>query len=149
MIQIEFVVPVVGSGRSTGMDPLVDIQLPWPPATLSPNARLHWAMAYRAKAKYRDHCWAIARDQSVPTLSPHEKYDLSLRFVPPDRRSYDRDNLIARMKAGLDGLADALMIDDKQFTRLSAEVSADSLGSFVHVRIYRNSQGDGNASKDV
>lgn len=125
---------------------LVDIQLPWPDPKLSPNARLHWAIVYRAKAAYRDSCWAMARAQNVPQLEAKTQYKIELRFVPPDRRGYDRDNLVARMKAGLDGLADALMIDDKQFTRLTASVSADSVGGFVEVRITPISQGaiDGN-----
>ena len=123
------------------MDAL-ELQLPWPPTQLSPNSRLHWAMVYRAKAKYRDSCWAMVRAQTTETLREKAEYMLELRFVPPDRRSYDRDNLIARMKAGLDGLADALMIDDKQFTRLTASVSADSVGGFVEVRITPISQGE-------
>ena len=131
------------------MEPIVDIQLPWPPPQLSPNARLHWAIVYRAKAKYRDKCWAIAREQNVPELEVDTKYKLELRFVPPDRRGYDRDNLVARMKAGLDGLADALMIDDKQFAELTASVSADSVGGFVHVRIYPHSQGEANGPQTV
>ena len=124
------------------MKPLVDIQLPWPDPKLSPNARLHWAIVYRAKAAYRDKCWALAREQNVPQLEVDTKYRLTLRFVPPDRRSYDRDNLVARMKAGLDGLADALFIDDQQFAELTASVSADSVGGFVEVRITPISQGE-------
>ena len=45
-------------------------------------------------------------------------------FIPPDKRSYDRDNLVARMKSGIDGLADALRINDKRFnTVISTTVS--------------------------
>lgn len=40
---------------------------------------------------------------------------LWLTFYPPDRRSRDDDNLIASFKAGRDGLALALGIDDKRF----------------------------------
>jgi crossover junction endodeoxyribonuclease RusA len=130
------------------MDAL-ELQLPWPPTQLSPNSRLHWAMVYRAKAKYRDACWATVRAQTSEPLREKAEYALELRFVPPDRRSYDRDNLIARMKAGLDGLADALMIDDKQFTRLTASVSADSVGGFVEVRITPISQGDSDGNEVV
>jgi crossover junction endodeoxyribonuclease RusA len=38
-----------------------------------------------------------------------------MRFCPPDKRKRDLDNLLARMKAGLDGLADALGVDDTIF----------------------------------
>jgi len=33
-------------------------------------------------------------------------------FHPRDRRRYDADNLMARMKAGIDGLRDARVIPD-------------------------------------
>jgi crossover junction endodeoxyribonuclease RusA len=132
-----------------GMTPIVDIQLPWPPRELSPNARLHWAMVYRAKAKYRDHCWALTREQNPPAVPPAIPLQLDLTFVPPDRRSYDSDNLLARMKSGIDGLADALMIDDKRFRKSSSSVSADSVGGFVHVRIYPYSQGGEHGSQTV
>lgn len=128
---------------------MLELQLPWPPAQLSPNARLHWAIAYRAKAKYRDHCWAVVRAQTQQRLEDKRDYALELRFVPPDRRSYDRDNLIARMKAGIDGLADALLIDDKQFKTLTASVSADSVGGFVQVRITPISQGGQSGQQTV
>ncbi len=41
----------------------------------------------------------------------------------------------ARMKSGLDGLADALKIDDKRFTTLAARVSTDNLDGFEFVRV--------------
>lgn len=128
---------------------MLELQLPWPPAQLSPNARLHWAIVYRAKAKYRDHCWAVVRAQTAERLDEKQEYALEFRFVPPDRRSYDRDNLIARMKAGIDGLADALFIDDKRFTTLTASVSADSVGGFVEVRITPISQGGPSGQQTV
>ena len=37
---------------------------------------------------------------------------VKITFQPPDRRKRDRDNMIAAFKAGQDGLADALGIDD-------------------------------------
>ena len=39
------------------------------------------------------------------------------------------------MKSGLDGLADALKINDKRFTTLTANMSTDSIGGFVRIRI--------------
>jgi crossover junction endodeoxyribonuclease RusA len=59
-----------------------------------------------------------------------------LHFVPPDRRRRDLDNLIASMKAGLDGLADALGVDDSRW-KLSAEAPAagGEVGGFVRVEV--------------
>ena len=36
-------------------------------------------------------------------------------FYPPDRRHRDDDNMISAFKAGRDGVADALGINDKRF----------------------------------
>lgn len=120
---------------------MLEFMLPWPPSELSPNGRLHWAKAYRHKKAYRQSCWAVALTQmaTAGTL-PDGPLLLELRFVPPTRRSYDRDNLVARMKSGLDGLCDALKIDDKRFSTLAARVSTDSIGGFVGVRILKEPQ---------
>ena len=40
---------------------------------------------------------------------------LTITFHQPDRRARDRDNLLAAMKPTLDGLADALGVNDSQF----------------------------------
>lgn len=98
-----------------------NISLPWPPSDLSPNTRSHWAALARAKKRYRDACFISTREQRIKV--PAARLDVALWFVPPDRRSYDSDNLIARMKSGLDGIAQALGIDDAQFVRVSATLS--------------------------
>jgi len=100
----------------------VTITLPWPPAALSSNARhSHWGPLARAKKKYRDAChWSVV-EQQVP-CPRFERMDVLLEFVPPDRRRYDRDNLIARCKAGLDGVARAWGIDDSAFVRVAGEI---------------------------
>jgi len=53
-----------------------------------------------------------------------------MRFYPPSKRHYDLDNLLASMKAGLDGMADALGVDDNIF-RPSIEVMAEVRGMVV------------------
>ena len=58
-----------------------------------------------------------------------------MTFIPPDRRSYDRDNLVARMKSGIDGLSDALRINDKRFNTVISTMDTDRYGGFVHIRI--------------
>ncbi|CAN7188050.1 endonuclease [Acidovorax sp. LjRoot117] len=91
------------------------IQLPWPPKELSPNARLHWAKLAKAKKAYRETCAWHARAQGAAALPPCKPH-LSLTFYPPTKRAYDLDNALARMKAGLDGLADVLKVDDQHWS---------------------------------
>lgn len=40
---------------------------------------------------------------------------VNLIFHPPDKHSRDLDNCLAAFKSGLDGIADALGINDKRF----------------------------------
>lgn len=106
--------------------------LPWPPATLSPNARQHWSALARAKKAYRRECAAQAQLQGLRRIEP-AKLHVSLVFVPPNRRAHDLDNLLARMKSGLDGLADVLGVDDKHWSLSIAK--ADEIGGMVRVEV--------------
>lgn len=90
------------------------ITLPWPPVELNPNSRVHYQALARAKKAYRSACGWCVKEQGAPSDLPIP-LPITLEFYPPDRRSYDQDNLLARFKAGMDGLADGLKIDDKHF----------------------------------
>lgn len=90
--------------------------LPWPPKELSPNARLHWSKVAKAKKSYRQISWALALEAKIKvSTTGEEPIFLRVSFFPPDRRHRDDDNMIASMKAGLDGLADALKVNDRRF----------------------------------
>lgn len=92
----------------------MQIALAWPPKELSPNSRLHWTRVAKAKKAYRNACALEAVMQGVKrTTSP--RLHLALEFVPPTRRAFDLDGLLSRMKAGIDGLADVLGLDDKHW----------------------------------
>tara|TARA_R100001463_G_scaffold101873_1_gene156295 strand:- start:852 stop:1280 length:429 start_codon:yes stop_codon:yes gene_type:complete len=119
---------------------MIEVVLGWPPSDLSPNARLHWAKLARAKKHYRQACLSVTKEQ----LKKYPNYNelpevlvLEMTFIPPDRRSYDRDNLVARMKSGIDGLSDALRINDKRFNTVISTMDQDYLGGFVKIRILK------------
>ena len=98
------------------------ITLPYPPAKLSPNKRLHWAARAQVVAKYRRDCryaciaelngksWLWQAVGSPPRLP------IKITFYPPDKRRRDRDNMIAAFKAGADGVADAIDVDDADWS---------------------------------
>lgn len=113
---------------------MIELELPWPPSSLSPNNRLHWSKLSKAKRDFRRTCWIYtleARLGPVPAGDLH----LELLFMPPDARSYDRDNLVARFKAGIDGLCDGLKINDARFKSVTCYVAAPIKGGHVTVRI--------------
>jgi len=91
------------------------ITLPWPSPILSPNSRAHWRQKAKATATYRRDCTIIAQGAGARQLQ-WAGMAVSLRFCPPDRRARDLDNMLAAMKAGLDGLASATGVDDSLWT---------------------------------
>lgn len=92
------------------------LEFPWPPVALNPNARVHWSVKQRAARAYRHTCWALALLSKVRVEPGVEILAIALTFRPPaDGRRRDDDNMIAAFKAGRDGLADALRVDDGIF----------------------------------
>lgn len=89
------------------------VLLPWPPKVLSPNARAHWAARSKAAKSYRMQCFLFAKQAGL--VAPAGRVLLSLEFLPPNKRRRDDDNLLAAFKAGRDGLADAMGVDDSLF----------------------------------
>jgi Holliday junction resolvase RusA-like endonuclease len=90
------------------------IVLPWPSSALSSNARGHWAKKARATAKYRDDA-RLCTLAAKPCIPAEGEIAVTVRFVPPHNRG-DRANYPAMLKAGLDGVADALKVNDRRFS---------------------------------
>ena len=106
----------------------MEISLPWPPKELSPNARNHWAVTARAKRIYRTECWAATREVSKGlTLIGNYKIPVHVVFYPPNKHHRDLDNCLASIKAGLDGIADALKVNDHRF-ELTVSMAPEILG---------------------
>lgn len=109
------------------------IELPWPPAELNPNRRLHWAQRSKASRAYRQACYLLTKQAGIQ--APEGRLLLALEFVPPDRRRRDDDNILAAFKSGRDGIADALGIDDSRFVAQHELRSEPVTGGAVFVRI--------------
>jgi crossover junction endodeoxyribonuclease RusA len=96
------------------------ITLPWPAATLSPNARPHWAAKHRATQHARLAAKLFAMDamrrQGWKGRVTNARASLTF-FHRKDGRRRDGDNHLAMCKAYFDGVADAGVIaDDSGFT---------------------------------
>jgi len=103
---------------------MLTVQLPWPAAKLNPNQSkgMHWAGTSALRKAARNDAFWLTRGvmlQSIVNSRPFQAPDgdlaLSILFVQPDKRRRDRDNLLAACKPALDGLAEALGIDDSRF----------------------------------
>lgn len=92
-----------------------ELTLPWPPSILSPNARPHWADKAKAVKHYRSACYLACREAKLTIPETDGKLHLWIDFHPPSNRHIDDDNCLSRLKAGRDGVADYLGIDDSRF----------------------------------
>lgn len=92
---------------------MASVELPWPPSALSPNASTGKRIAKnKAAQQYKTACWSLARGKGLSRNCAHPV----VTFHPPDGRRRDVDNMMAAFKSGLDGVALALGIDDRQWT---------------------------------
>lgn len=90
------------------------VRLPWPEPALWQNRRVHWRVRAKATKAARMSAWGIACDEGLFT-SGIKSPRLVFSFYPPDRRKRDLQNMPATMKAAIDGIADALGVDDHGF----------------------------------
>jgi len=109
-----------------------ELTLPWPPKGLSPNDRIHWAAKSKITKAYKQVCWALCKEAGM-VAPDSQRIALWIDLYPPDRRGRDDDNIIASFKAGRDGLALALGVDDKRFV-LKPFVK-DQVGGYIKVRL--------------
>jgi len=97
---------------------MIVVHLPFPAPELNPNRckGKHWASTVALRKSARETATLLTRQASRGVTFPmgHE-VSLKVVFVQPDRRRRDRDNLLAAIKQNLDGVAEALGIDDEQF----------------------------------
>jgi crossover junction endodeoxyribonuclease RusA len=97
------------------------VELPFPPAGLNPNQKngKHWSSTHAAKKQYLADCFILTKQAMGNWKAPEGSFALNITFVQPDKRRRDRDNLLAAMKSGLDGISQALGIDDSNFEALT------------------------------
>lgn len=88
------------------------ITLPWPSAKLTPHAKGHWRPKADATKEARAHAWAVAMERPAVVCNPHAV--IFVEYYPSAFRG-DVHNMHGRMKAYIDGIADAMGCDDKNF----------------------------------
>lgn len=110
------------------------IKLPFPPAELFPNRKngTHWATTNKVKTKYKEDCFYLSKMQIKDRPWQDGDIRMTLVYVMPDKRHRDADNCLAASKAGLDGLADALIINDKRFQPITIyRISGEKPGNLI------------------
>lgn len=95
------------------------LTLDWPDADLSPNARVHHMALHRARKKAKLHAWGMTKALMPPLGIRFGSWtgtvEVAVTWHPCTARAFDLDNALARLKGHLDGIANALGIDDSAF----------------------------------
>jgi len=93
------------------------VELDFPPAELFPNRAkgTHWGRLYKIRSDYREGSTWLAKHQLKGWKHQGGLIKLTITFDMPDKRKRDADNCLAAAKGALDGLADALFVNDQLF----------------------------------
>jgi len=95
-----------------------------PPASSSPNARVHWSQRYSDAKAYKSAVFyecVDARNKEMIRVGqwvPFSRPRLDLTFVFPQKRVRDEDNMRTMFKPGQDALVAAGLIVDDNADRL-------------------------------
>lgn len=94
------------------------VSFPWPPAILSGHAKGGTWAKVNATKKLRADAAQLASQVQWPNYGEGKPYedDIAIRvvFTPPTKQG-DRVNFPARAKPLIDGLADAMQVNDARF----------------------------------
>ena len=96
----------------------ITVDVPWPSRALSPNGRVSPFTLARLKRLAKSYAATATREAIAGRAVAYPvgvrlRYDIVTR--PKCRRNRDDDNTVAMLKASLDGIAQALGVDDSQF----------------------------------
>jgi crossover junction endodeoxyribonuclease RusA len=97
------------------------IKLDWPPKELHPNARVYFRTKAAVTKIYRKAAYERADWGNFFHADVESDIAVRIMFHPPDRRRRDLDNMLASIKAGIDGIADALCINDRLLNPITIE----------------------------
>jgi Holliday junction resolvase RusA-like endonuclease len=118
---------------------VITVTFPYPDRRLSPNARLHYHALAKVKAMARQEAKILAT-VAIPLrvkkelAASEDKIPIIVRIYPPDNRHRDADNAFASCKAMLDGVADALGVNDRRF-RTTFSFMEPAKGGRVEIEI--------------
>lgn len=120
------------------------IILPWFNAVLSPSARVHWSLKAAAAKGARSYACRVA------TVAGYDRHTFAgydgrihvwIDFYAKTKNYPDHDNCLSACKAYLDGIADALGVNDKRFVPHPFVKTETVKGGRIEIRLTRGSEG--------
>jgi crossover junction endodeoxyribonuclease RusA len=113
-----------------------ELVLPWPDRSLHPNSRVHWSKRSKAAKQARADAYVLTKDawRYLAPL-PEGPIHVWINGYPADLRRRDADGLLSSLKPSLDGIADALGVDDRRFVPHPCVMTQVVAGGEVRIRI--------------
>lgn len=106
------------------------VALPYPHKALWPNGRAHWGLKAREVKKHRQ--WAAFATKAASLRIGDSPIPVHIVCHPKARGiAPDKDNVAAAAKSYLDGIADALGINDRHFAAPTVSISDQRTGQFT------------------
>lgn len=98
----------------------ISVTLPWPDRRLFPNARVFWATKAKLVKSHRRLAYfeALKIQDAIPAeIRANEsiKINYTIQCVPKINRHRDEDGILSACKSYLDGVSDAIGINDRRF----------------------------------
>jgi Holliday junction resolvase RusA-like endonuclease len=120
------------------------IVLPLPPKSLHTNARVHFMAKSKATKAYRlEAAITAGQYKSKPRW---ENAHVHIVYFFKDERRRDKDNLLAWLKAAMDGIADAgIVSNDSGFVYMPVLVTKDPKRPRVEIEIVKVIEPSGDA----
>ena len=108
------------------------LTLPYPAKELWPNSRPHYLAKNREAKKLRTYVhWAVKEQAgSIKLANGPIRWKITVcpkTYGPPP----DRDNAVSAAKSILDGIADALGVNDRHFAAPVVEISRERTSKFI------------------
>lgn len=99
------------------MKSVLSIRLDFPAPELFPNRSKgrHWGTLHKLRAQATAVSYLMTKAQAKDWVPTDRDLRLTVTFLMPDKRKRDADNCLSAAKHALDGVAQALKVDDFQF----------------------------------
>jgi Holliday junction resolvase RusA-like endonuclease len=117
------------------------IELPWFNPCLMPNDTSNrWTKA-KARKKQRAESNILTKSKLATfDFKPRtERLAVSIMFYQPTRHHRDLDGCLSAIKGALDGIADAILFDDKNFRPVTIDFGEVTKGGKIIINICENS----------
>lgn len=115
---------------------MIAITLPWPPRSLHPNSRKHWAVKAKDAKQARQTAGWCAKEAGIRRgdCDIPQALKVTAIFYPPNRHKHDLDGCLSALKSSLDGIADVIGIDDSKW-QLALRKEAPVKGGLVRIEL--------------